>query len=42
VAGRSELEPFESDRTEVVFIGKNIATEKEIILSALGDCVVKT
>jgi len=28
VAGRWELEPFEADRTELVFIGKNIAAEK--------------
>ena len=31
VAGRWELELFESDRTELVFIGKNIAAEKEAI-----------
>ena len=34
VAGRWELEPFEADRTELVFIGKNIAAEKEAILRA--------
>ena len=38
VAGRWELEPFESDRTELVFIGKKIAAEKEVILSALRKC----
>jgi G3E family GTPase len=38
VAGRWELEPFESDRTELVFIGRNIAMEKETILRALGKC----
>src|ERR1700757_3160056 len=28
VAGRWDLEPFEADRTELVFIGKNIAVEE--------------
>jgi G3E family GTPase len=41
VAGRWELEPFESDRTELVFIGKNIASEKESILCALDGCHAK-
>ena len=41
VAGRWELEPFESDRTEVVFIGKNIAAEKQTIIHALDGCLVK-
>jgi hypothetical protein len=36
VAGRWELEPFEFDRTELVFIGRNIAAEKEAILHALN------
>jgi G3E family GTPase len=40
VAGRWELEPFQSDRTELVFIGKKIAAEKEAILSALQKCEV--
>ncbi len=38
VAGRWELEPFEFDRTELVFIGRKIAMEKETILSALRAC----
>jgi len=38
VTGRWELEPFESDRTELVFIGKNIAAEKQTILRALNEC----
>jgi G3E family GTPase len=38
VAGRWELEPFESDRTELVFIGKGIAAEKKTTLSALNKC----
>lgn len=38
VVGRWELEAFESDRTELVFIGKNIAAEKETMLSALERC----
>jgi G3E family GTPase len=41
VAGRWELESFESDRTELVFIGKNIAAEKEMILRALDECTIK-
>ena len=40
VAGRSELEPFESEGTELVFIGKDIAAEKETIISALRKCEV--
>jgi len=41
VAGRWELEPFESDRTELVFIGKKIAAKKERILHALDECVAE-
>jgi G3E family GTPase len=41
VAGRWELEPFEADRTELVFIGKKIAAEKEVIFHALDECTVK-
>jgi G3E family GTPase len=41
VAGRWELEPFESDRTELVFIGKKIAAEKSTILHALEECVAQ-
>jgi G3E family GTPase len=41
VVGRSELEPFESDSTELVFIGKKIAAEKSTILDALAECIVK-
>jgi G3E family GTPase len=40
VAGRWELEPFEADRTELVFIGKGIAREKSAILHALEKCTV--
>ena len=40
VAGRWELEPFEADRTELVFIGKTIAGKKEAILRALKKCEV--
>jgi Cobalamin synthesis protein cobW C-terminal domain len=36
VAGRWELEPFESERTEVVFIGRKIAAEREAILHAFN------
>jgi G3E family GTPase len=38
VVGRWDLEPFESDSTELVFIGKKIAVEKSAILRALEDC----
>ena len=38
VAGRWELEPFESDRTELVFIGKGIAAEKKMTVSLLKKC----
>lgn len=38
VAGRWELEPFESDRTELVFIGKKFGAERESILNALRTC----
>jgi len=40
VAGRWDLEPFDADRTELVLIGKNIAVEKEAIVSALNKCAV--
>jgi G3E family GTPase len=41
VAGRWELEPFESDRTELVFIGRRITTERAGILRALQECEAK-
>ena len=41
VAGRWELEPFEFDRTELVFIGKNIAAKKSTILRALNECIAE-
>jgi G3E family GTPase len=41
VAGRWELEPFEADETQLVFIGKNIAANKQAILSALDGCFGK-
>jgi G3E family GTPase len=40
VSGRWDLEPFETNRTELVFIGKNIAAEKEAILDALKQCEI--
>ena len=40
VAGRWELEPFESEGTELVFIGKDIAAKRETIISALRKCEV--
>jgi G3E family GTPase len=41
VAGRLDLEPFEAAETQLVFIGRKIAVEKETILRALNECVVK-
>src|SRR6266576_2418219 len=41
VAGRWELEPFESERTEVVFIGRKIGAEREVIFRALNECAAK-
>jgi G3E family GTPase len=38
VAGRWELEPFESDRTDLVFIGKNVSAQKQAIVDALKKC----
>jgi G3E family GTPase len=40
VASRWELEPFETDRTELVFIGKNIAAQKQPIIGALDECAL--
>ena len=41
VAGRWELEPFEAERTELVFIGRNIGTEKQSIFCTLGECAAE-
>jgi G3E family GTPase len=41
VAGRWDLEALETDRTELVFIGKEIAAEKEAIVRALNECAAK-
>jgi G3E family GTPase len=38
VAGRWDLEPFDANRTELVFIGKKITAEKSSILNALEEC----
>ena len=38
VAGRWELEPFEAKNTELVFIGKNVLSEKEAIVESLEKC----
>lgn len=38
VAGRWELEPFAQEGTELVFIGKQVSTRKEEILSRLKLC----
>jgi G3E family GTPase len=41
VAGRWDFEPFESERTELVFIGKNITAQKEAILRGLNECIAE-
>jgi G3E family GTPase len=41
VAGRWELEAFKADRTELVFIGKNVAAEKSTIVHALDECLAE-
>jgi G3E family GTPase len=41
VAGRWELEALESDRTELVFIGKDVVRQKFVILDALNKCTAK-
>jgi G3E family GTPase len=38
VAGRWDLEPFEAAETQLVFIGRKVAVEKEAILRALDEC----
>jgi G3E family GTPase len=40
VAGRWELEAFESERTELVFIGRKIMADKHAIMTALKKCEV--
>ena len=40
VAGRWDLEPFESAETQLVFIGKEIAAKKSAILDSLKKCEV--
>jgi G3E family GTPase len=41
VAGRWELEPFEFDRTELVFIGRKLAADKETIHGVLNECAAE-
>jgi G3E family GTPase len=38
VAGRWELEPFETEQTQIIFIGKKIAEQKERIVAVLREC----
>ena len=40
VAGRWELEPFDANRTELVFIGKHIGGNKSLILGVLDACTL--
>jgi len=41
VAGRWELEAFEADRTELVFIGRNVTRQESTILRVLDECTVE-
>jgi len=41
VAGRWDLEPFEANRTELVFIGEKIAAERDTIFRALDQCIAE-
>jgi G3E family GTPase len=41
VAGRWDLEPFESAETQLVFIGKEVAKQKPAIIRALNECVAE-
>jgi G3E family GTPase len=38
VAGRWELEPFEADRTDLVFVGKNVLSARTAITDSLTKC----
>ncbi len=38
VGRRSEFEPFHHDKTELVFIGKRLKAQKQVLLSRLKDC----
>ena len=38
VAGRWDFEPFESARTELVFIGKKIGATKKQLIETLNKC----
>lgn len=40
VAGRWELEPFQSERTELVFIGKELKSQEAKILNELKECEI--
>jgi G3E family GTPase len=41
VAGRWEWEPFDAERTELIFIGKGIAAKKEAMLRTLDECAAE-
>ena len=38
VAGRWEMEPFETDETQLVFIGKGVLSEREAMIESLKKC----
>src|SRR5438445_433193 len=42
VAGRFNFEPFETKKTEIVFIGKKIMKYKKEILEKLSSCIIKS
>ena len=41
VAGRWELEPFDTAETQLVFIGKEVTKQKSAIVRALDECTIK-
>lgn len=41
VVGRPELEPFEADKTQLVFIGRNLEEAREDILTRLRSCEIR-
>ena len=38
VAGRAELEEFAADKTELVFIGRELSAIRESLLQRLAEC----
>jgi G3E family GTPase len=40
VVGRPDLDPFETDTTQLVFIGRDLEDVREDILARLRDCAI--